>query len=116
MWGYTCADALFAAFILLVISRPAARLPRVLSLRWLVRIGHVSYGMYVFNLAVWMYFFDRLRVGGEQPIWFLLVLFVPYLLIVYGLAELSYRFYEVRFIRLKDRFFRTPAAPKIAVS
>ncbi len=111
MWGYTCADALFAAFILLVISRPAARLPRVLSAPWLVRIGQVSYGMYVFNLAVWMYFFDRLRVGGEQPIWFLMLLFIPYLLIVYGLAELSYRFYEVRFIRLKDRFFRSPTGP-----
>jgi peptidoglycan/LPS O-acetylase OafA/YrhL len=100
IWGYTCIDFLFASFILVVVK--AHKPIRVLEFPFLVRIGTVSYGMYIFNLAVWMYFFERLTHGNHSiPV--LLGLFIPYLLVVYGMAELSYRFYEAPFIRMKDK-------------
>lgn len=115
IWGYTCIDLFFACSLLLVVSahRPSVmvRVNRALSFRWLVRIGQVSYGMYVFNLAVWMYFFDRFGRHASIPV--LLALFIPYLLIVWGLAEVSYRLFEVRFIRLKDKFFPGGGAAEI---
>lgn len=109
VWGYTLINLFFAACLLLIVSfhRPAfmTGVSKALSSRWLVRIGTVSYGMYVFNLAVWMYTFER-WTHGRASIPVLLALFIPYLLVVYGLAELSYNFFELKFIRLKDRWFR----------
>ncbi|TDX01901.1 acyltransferase family protein [Dinghuibacter silviterrae] len=118
IWGYTCLDLLFAASLLLVVSahRPAfmERVNRVLSSWWFVRIGRVSYGMYIFNLAVWMYFFEPYFRGAGIPV--LMALFVPYLLIVWGLAELSYWAFESRFIRLKDKVFPGGGAAEIRAS
>lgn len=114
VWGYTCVDLMFACFILWVVSQHRSflkdKMSKALAVPWLVRIGQVSYGMYIFNLAVWMYFFDRIH-HDHQTIPLLLALFIPYLLIVYGLAEISYRFYEVKFIRLKDKLFGPTVSP-----
>jgi peptidoglycan/LPS O-acetylase OafA/YrhL len=112
VWGYTCVDGFFAFGLLAVVSPYTSPwISRVLSGRWLVRIGQVSYGMYVVNLAVWMYFFEPYVRGAGIPL--LMAVFIPYLLIVWGLAEVSYRFYEVKFIRLKDKLFPGGGAAEI---
>jgi len=33
------------------------------------------------------------------------LLFIPYVFIVYLVAQLSYSFFEIRFIKMKDKFF-----------
>lgn len=114
VWSYTCVDAVFACFLLLVVSvyqRPV--LIRALSAPWLVRVGQVSYGIYVFHLAIWWYLAERLVVHYGGGWLFRLALFVPYVFVVWGLAELSYRLYEVRFIRLKDKLFPGGGAAEI---
>ena len=117
VWGYTCVDAFFAFGLLAVVSpyRPTAMdaSTGLLSGPWLVRIGQVSYGMYVVNLAVWMYFFEPFVRARGAGIPLLMAVFIPYLLIVWGLAEVSYRFYEVKFIRLKDKLFPGGGAAEI---
>jgi peptidoglycan/LPS O-acetylase OafA/YrhL len=73
------------------------------GLRWLewpllVHIGRISYGIYVFHRPI-IGLLDR-YVGG--PDWLMLP---TYLLSSYVMARLSYQYYEVRFLRMKDRWF-----------
>lgn len=72
------------------------------GLAWLLRnpvlkaLGRVSYGMYLFNLIVVA---TLRRVVGNDP-W---VIFPLTVAVTYGLAALSFRFYETPFLRLKDK-------------
>jgi len=72
-------------------------------LKWppVVRIGVLSYGMYLLHVFV-VHFTDRLGEHG-LPALFLFPLAVLGTVVV---AELSYRFYETPFLRLKKRFTR----------
>jgi peptidoglycan/LPS O-acetylase OafA/YrhL len=106
VWYYTCLNMVFATFLLSLVSlhRPSSSHVRTfLESQWMTRIGKVSYGMYIFHWFIWVYFFanmfrpERFFTKG--------LLFVPYVLTVYLVAELSYRFYEAPFIKLKDKFF-----------
>jgi peptidoglycan/LPS O-acetylase OafA/YrhL len=69
----------------------------------MVRIGKVSYGMYLFHWAILVYVCNRLFVTENLAL--KILFFIPYTLIVYVIAELSFRFYESRFLKLKDTLF-----------
>lgn len=105
VWSYTLLNFLFASFILVLISEWAQRrmgvMRRLLEAGWMVEIGKVSYGMYIFHWAFMTYVMDRFLPGHEG--FTRVLLFVPYVLLVYGFSRLSYRFYESYFIKLKDR-------------
>ena len=107
VWQYTCLNLVFASLILSLVSlhnRDRLKwLRRLLEHSWLVRIGRVSYGMYVFHWAILVYFYARFFHSTHFGL--RLLLFIPYVALVYLFAELSYRFYEVRFLKWKDRFF-----------
>jgi peptidoglycan/LPS O-acetylase OafA/YrhL len=107
VWHYTLLNLLFASFLLTLVSVHSRRfsfhMHRCLEAGWLVRIGKVSYGMYVFHWAIQFYFFSRLI--HSENYYINVLLFVPYAAIVYLFSELSFRLYEKRFIVLKDRFF-----------
>ena len=106
VWHFTLLDLVFGALILNLVSIHSTRnfARKILESNWLVRIGKVSYGMYIFHWAVLVYIFNRLV--PTQNLLFKIILFLPYVLVVYLVAELSFRFYESRFIRLKDLLFR----------
>jgi len=72
-------------------------------LEWppVVRIGVLSYGMYLLHMFI-VHFTDRLGERGLPHV-FLFPLAVAGTIAV---AELSYRFYETPFLRLKKRFTR----------
>ncbi len=79
----------------------------------IVRIGEISYGMYLFHMfvvAVCSAILGRIGFGGQG-----LALFACTLVGTLIVAELSFRYYEAPFIRLKHRW-ATPthkvAAPK----
>lgn len=122
VWRYTCLNFLFASLILTLTSIHKNRttlLRRFFENRYLVRIGRVSYGMYVFHWCIYVYVFARLISHNTLLIKGLL--FLPYLVAVYIVAELSFRFYESYFISLKEVFFskKTPAPdvkPKVALN
>lgn len=107
VWQYTVLNFLFAALLLALVSDYSKGrfkgLYRFLENKWMVRVGRVSYGMYIFHWLVYIYgFYDLVRPTTRLGIALLLI---PYAIVVYGLSELSFRLFESRFIALKDKFF-----------
>ncbi len=106
VWRYSLLNFFFSAFILCLTSKVAGRsswLVRICSNRWLVRMGKVSYGMYVFHWALFIYLFTRFNPSHNWRI--NVTIFLPYLLLVYLLAEFSFIYYESKFLLLKDKWF-----------
>jgi len=101
IWQYTILNLFFAAVIFSITAASAVpRLRHLLEAGWLVQIGKVSYGMYLIHWAVLVYIFNRYLGMMEWKM--ALLLFIPYVAVVYGLSWLSFHFFESRFIRLKD--------------
>jgi peptidoglycan/LPS O-acetylase OafA/YrhL len=98
VWGYTALNAVFA---LAIAKAPNIRL---LGSRALQRLGKVSYGFYIFHLPViWI----AARISHINRGAFDLPNLVVGLLafaVTWLLAELSFRLFESRFLRLKGRF------------
>ena len=107
IWKYSVLDLVFASLILCLTSihiKYTTPLRGFFSNSILARIGKVSYGMYIFHWAVFVYLFSKFNPG--HSFWISVLLFVPYVAMVYLVAEISFRFYESKFLLLKDRFFR----------
>jgi peptidoglycan/LPS O-acetylase OafA/YrhL len=113
VWHYSCLNLVFFSLILYLVSEHRKQntglTNRFFTRKWMIRIGKVSYGMYMFHWAILVYVYSKLFSGA--PMLTRLLLFLPYVLTVYLLAELSYRFYESWFIRLKDRWFGSKDRP-----
>ena len=102
VWRYTVLNLLFASLIWLLLQKPEGSFyRRLFENRILVRIGRVSYGMYILHWAVFVYVFARFYPLAHK--WLEVLLFFPYLALVYGLAELSYHFIEARFLLWKEK-------------
>ena len=83
--------------------------------RALVHLGRISYGLYVFHAFALHLCTQRIHISGQFQEW-LLRSSAAFLLTVV-LAMLSYRYLEMPFLRLKDRFsFVTLHLPETAVS
>lgn len=115
VWQYSCLNLLFAALLLVLVSDSGRhRFPWLTSFlenKWMVRMGKVSYGMYIFHWLIYIYLFYGLFKPSNRLS--IALLFIPYAIVVYGLSELSYRLYEARFIQWKDRFFPASARSSI---
>ena len=110
VWQYSCLNFVFASVILLLVSDSVRgryqRLRRLLESRILVSIGRVSYGMYIFHWLVWSFIFKP--YADVRGYFFKPLVYLPFVLIVYLVAAVSFRYYESFFIGLKDRFFPRP--------
>jgi peptidoglycan/LPS O-acetylase OafA/YrhL len=113
VWRYSLLNICFASFLLLMTDinrKDGFFLRRLFENKILVSIGRVSYGMYIFHWLLFVYVFAR--IASPENILLRVLLFIPYLAAVYFVAALSYRFYEVRFLKLKDKLFtRTSPLP-----
>jgi peptidoglycan/LPS O-acetylase OafA/YrhL len=110
VWHYSLLNLLFATVILYLTSIHVQQknlLQKILGFNWLVRVGKVSYGMYIFHWAVLVYVFNKLV--PPTSIWMKAVTFIPYSITVYLLAEVSFRLFETPFLKLKDVLF--PSRP-----
>lgn len=67
------------------------------------RIGVVSYGIYLFHMFGLYAAYRALRPMGYCPVG---VFFIAALVTSWGVAEASYRMFEIRFLALKDRVGR----------
>jgi peptidoglycan/LPS O-acetylase OafA/YrhL len=52
VWGLSCLDAFFAALLLLVLAIPQGRCATIFSQPYLIRIGRISFCLYVIHQAV----------------------------------------------------------------
>jgi peptidoglycan/LPS O-acetylase OafA/YrhL len=68
---------------------------------WLRRLGIVSYGVYVFHLPLLEAF--RFFTDIQPRTWLGLLFFFVYVVVSYGLAELSYRYFEEPIVKLARR-------------
>lgn len=107
VWHYTLLNFLFASFVLCLVSplrmQAVAPLKKLMENAVLVRIGRVSYGMYLFHWLIWVYVFGK--IFHPQSDAYKALLFIPYVAAVYLASEISFNLFEIHFIRMKDRFF-----------
>jgi peptidoglycan/LPS O-acetylase OafA/YrhL len=117
------------AFALLVLAavltdQSPTRLQRLLRLRVLTRFGKYAYGLYIIHVPL-LYFVTRFgelvapRTSGTP--WFVDFRMVVGFAVTYGLASLSYNYFEKRFLALKDRFrpefpVAEPVTPRAVVA
>ena len=107
-WGYTCIDILFSCLLykLVVVGRYTRLLRSVFSARWIVWMGRYSYGIYLFNWFVIQMLVIRwnglLKAMGFGDGASLLVSSVAGIVVLLGCSWLSFRYFESKFLRLKN--------------
>ena len=105
VWGYSLLNLVSALGIICTLQ---GLLPsRALETPALVRIGKVSYGIYVYHLPIlllgqWCF----LRFGFHWNQLSRALFFLVYLAVVLAVAEASFRWLEAPFLRLKDLWKR----------
>jgi peptidoglycan/LPS O-acetylase OafA/YrhL len=101
VWSYTLVNLAFL-FVILHLTSEGYR--GVFTAPVLVRIGKIAYGMYVYHMAV-LIAFDWLN---ERYLHNVALSFVMGFGATYLLADLSYRYFEQRFLAMKDRWIGRP--------
>jgi peptidoglycan/LPS O-acetylase OafA/YrhL len=117
-WTVIPAHNLIAGYLLVLIGTTAILLA-MLNYKgsvpgWLIYLGKISYGLYLFhNLVMWLIFYNTdgwphfvYYVQNHRYAGMLLVI-----LITLGAASFSYRFFEKPFLRLKNRFETVKTRP-----
>src|SRR5213078_4277504 len=108
--GYVTLALFFAASISMcadaVISERARRF---LSWRPLVACGKVSYGMYIFHWPLVVYLVPRLvKMQADMDVVTQIGLNTAVIVggigVIYLIAEVSFRYFETPFLKLKGRF------------
>ena len=111
-WHRATLQIVMVLVIAAVVVREDGALTGALRHRLVVRIGKVSYGLYLWHMLVMAFVRVALKAAGLDDGDRLLhrgLLFVAVSGATWAVSELSYRLYEARFLRLKGRF--RPAAP-----
>jgi peptidoglycan/LPS O-acetylase OafA/YrhL len=99
------------ALVASCVVREATMLAPFLSLWPMRRIGVVSYGIYLYHLLVMHFVLKGLGVAGVTHGF---TAFVGTALATWAVAELSYRFFETRFLALKARYGSETAVVTVA--
>jgi peptidoglycan/LPS O-acetylase OafA/YrhL len=105
-WPRLSIHLLLTLFLASVVVRADHLLAPVLSFPALVRVGVLSYGMYLWHVLAIEAVVRALARVHLSSLW----LFPATALLTYAIAELSYRYYESFFLRLKARFHRSRSA------
>jgi peptidoglycan/LPS O-acetylase OafA/YrhL len=75
---------------------------RVLDIHWMGHLGRISYGLYLYHMPIPVLLkLAVVKLGVGFPGWVLLMLSLSLTVII---AELSFRYLETPFLRLKERF------------
>lgn len=101
IWGYSLLNLCGAGLIAYFRAMPAPK--PTLGWKALVRMGKVSYGMYVLHLLALIPFRQWIFVPGLSLPEFVFH-YLSYVVVIWGLAEISFRLIERPFLNLKARF------------
>jgi peptidoglycan/LPS O-acetylase OafA/YrhL len=95
VWSYTLINMLFA-FVILYLIRDDYK--GIFDKNWLVNIGKIVYGMYIYHFAV-LYAMSKVdqKLIHNFPISFSIAF-----LIVFAISYASYNYFEKRFLGFKD--------------
>jgi len=94
--GYSAVALLSIA--LTICAKGEGWLRSTLSVSWLVFIGRISYGIYLWHYPL----LHVIRPAVPGPSWILAII------LTFAIAVVSFRVVEVRFLRLKDRWKSLP--------
>ncbi len=102
-WNYQLGILCAALMILHLATRPRSPLTRAMTFRPFVRVGALSYGLYLWHQPIFLlakeHWFELNR--SVMPGW---VFAVCVGLVAFVVAQLSWRFVEVPALRMKKRF------------
>lgn len=82
----------------------------LLAPRWLRYLGKISYGLYVFHMLA-IHLSVKLWGGAVHNLRDFFFYWCLSLLVTFAMAALSYRYFELPFLRLKERFTRIESRP-----
>jgi peptidoglycan/LPS O-acetylase OafA/YrhL len=103
-WPRLLIQVVMTLLLAACVIREDNALNRVLGFPWLRRIGVISYGMYLYHeFAAHAARVALVKAFGSERAAPMGLFFVLTLLLTIVAAELSYRFYETPFLKLKDR-------------
>jgi len=101
--GYSVINV-FCALLILLALQPTSLCYRIFALRPLRQLGQISYGFYVFHdIPHPAYILLIAHMGLSGRLFTFLIAVVGFACTLV-LSYVSYRFYEAKFLRLKDRF------------
>lgn len=102
-WGYVAVGLLTAALVLDILMTPQSIVRKFLAMRWLVWVGSISYGLYLWHFPIYktmsalgFHGFAIITVGS---------------LVTFMVAALSYYVVERPILKLKKRFIRATPHP-----
>lgn len=101
-WGFSLVGLLSALMICCAVSAPETIFARCLSMGWLRWTGRISYGLYlwhvpIFAMSVLLPFGEGLRLAIA-------------VLSTFSVAAISFEFFEMRFLRIKQKIGYARAA------
>ena len=105
VYGILCLT-IFWSSVLVLSLRPRGWLNRVMRTGWLRGVGNISYGIYIFHVLFYPWYWritNTILPLGSQ-IQRLALNSVVVVFISFTVAWLSFRFYEMPFLRLRKRF------------
>ena len=104
-YGLPLLAIAFGAAVLAAVLTDSERSWVQTTLRYkpLTSVGKYAYGIYVFHVPVF-YFVNTLTGNAPRPAWQHYFLMLTQFAISFGIAWLSYHFFEKRFLALKGRF------------
>jgi peptidoglycan/LPS O-acetylase OafA/YrhL len=101
--GYSIINLLSGLLILMSLDS-SGLLYQVFTLRPMRQLGQMSYGFYVFHDIPHDAYVLLVRHTYKDGPWFNSLVALVAFAATLALSYLSYRFYETKFLRLKDRF------------
>jgi peptidoglycan/LPS O-acetylase OafA/YrhL len=95
-------------FIIVCAATNQPILRRVFENDAIVYLGKISYGTYVYHLAIMQVFFFMVKKILFLPppgyfLWLQFIYFIVIMCIVYCVSHLSYKYYELYFLKLKSK-------------
>ena len=103
-WPNLVLHLMMAACLASIVIREDHFLRRVFTLRPIVRVGEISYGIYLYHLIGLHIVTVILTKIGWQSEWYT---FVAYCLVSVVMSDLSFRYYETPFLNLRHRKSRS---------